>query len=414
MVFKNKDFPNFTNMKKISLLFILLVSVLTSCNVIRTVSLMKRGSVQQKEFTTTIPFEMRRGLIVMKVGIAGEVYDFILDTGAPNVVSKELAEKLNLKTKVEQNVGDSQSKKSDLGFAEIENIEIGGINFLNTGAAIADLQMSDAIRCLDIDGLIGSNLMRKAIWKFDYQAQLITITSTMETFDLGNDVLKMPFTTSLQGTPVLNVKLDSTTQQTAIIDLGSNGGFSFNEKSGRSILEHDKSIEHVEYVGAQVYGLYGLGAPDTMVFAKVPNIVIGDIQVSQTIASFSGTNAIIGTAFFSNYDFVLNWSTREALLIKRKDYINSSIEEFGFDIKYEGNKVWVSGLLAGSSAYKEGLCLNDEIIEIGNRKFDNVSPDDWCEIISAKLFKEDELEVVVKVLRNNEPVTFKLTKEKVL
>jgi hypothetical protein len=256
--------------------------------------------------------------------------------------------------------------------------------------------------------------MRKAIWKFDYQAQLITISNKMEAFELGNDVLKIPFTTSLQGTPVLNVKLDSTTHQNAIIDLGSNGGFSFNEKSGRSILERDKLIEHANYVGAQVYGLYGLGAPDTVVFAKVPNIVVGDVKVSQTVASFSGSNAIIGTEFFSNYDVIINWSTSEALLIKRKDDVNSSIEEFGFDIKFDGGKVLVSGLFAASSAYKEGLRLNDEIIEIGDRKLDNVSPDDWCEIISDKLFKEDQLDVVVKVLRNNEPVTFTLKKEKVL
>jgi hypothetical protein len=218
----------------------------------------------------------------------------------------------------------------------------------------------------------------------------------------------------LQGTPIMNVKLDSTTHQTAIIDLGSNGGFSLNKKSGLSIVKNDKSIEHVEYFGAQMSGLYGLGAPDTMLFAKVPNIVIGDVRVSETVASFSGTSAIIGTEFFSNYDLIINWNINEALLIKKKDYINSSLEDFGFDIKYEEGKVKVGGLFSGSSAHKEGLRLNDHITEFGDRKFENVSPDDWCEIISAKLFKEDELEVDVKVLRNNEPVTFKLTKEKVL
>jgi predicted aspartyl protease len=401
-------------MKKFLFLSILLVSVLTSCKVIRTVSLMKRGSVQQKEFTTTVPFEIRRGLIVLKVGIAGEVYDFILDTGAPNVVSTELAEKLGLRSKVERKVGDSQSKKNDLGFAEIENIEIGGINFLNTGAAIADLKMSDAIRCLDIDGLIGSNLMRKAIWKFDFQAQVITITTSMDAIELGSDVLKIPFTTSMQGTPIMNVKLDSTTHQTAIIDLGSNGGFSFNKKSGLSIAENDKSIEHVEYYGAQMSGLYGLGAPDTIMFAKVPNIVIGDVQVSQTIATFSKTNAIIGTEFFSNYDLIINWNIKEALLIKRKDFINSSLEEFGFNIKYEEKKVLIGGLYSGSSAHKEGLLLNDQITQIGDRMFDNVSPEEWCEIMFADLHKEDDQEVVVKVLRDGAVVTFTLKREKIL
>ena len=118
-------------------------------------------------FNAKIPFEYRLGLIILKVDIAGKEYDFVLDTGAPNVISKELAQKLGLNNVSEQKVGDSQGEYSNLGFTTIEKVTIGGIHFLNTGAAIADLELSKEVGCLKIDGLIGSNLMKKAIWKFD-------------------------------------------------------------------------------------------------------------------------------------------------------------------------------------------------------------------------------------------------------
>ena len=45
---------------------------------------------------------------------------------------------------------------------------MGGINFLYAGAAVADLIQSKELGCLQINGFVGWNLIRKAVWKFDY------------------------------------------------------------------------------------------------------------------------------------------------------------------------------------------------------------------------------------------------------
>jgi len=106
---------------------------------------MKNGEVEQEEFSVQIPFEYRLGLIILKVNISGEEYDFLLDTGAPNVISNELAKKLEINIVTRQKVGDSQGQKSDLELAKLDKISIGGIHFLNTGAAIADLSLSNKV-----------------------------------------------------------------------------------------------------------------------------------------------------------------------------------------------------------------------------------------------------------------------------
>ncbi|NRB81964.1 MAG: clan AA aspartic protease, partial [Saccharospirillaceae bacterium] len=103
---------------------------------------MKSGEVEQEVFNVQIPFEYRLGLIILKVNIAGKEYDFLLDTGAPNAVSKKLAKELNLTPIFSEVVTDSNGDNSELGLVKLDHVSIGGVKFLNTGAVIVDLELS--------------------------------------------------------------------------------------------------------------------------------------------------------------------------------------------------------------------------------------------------------------------------------
>jgi predicted aspartyl protease len=401
-------------MKKIIFAFLLFSMFAMGCSMVRTARILKSGSVQQMDFTTTIPFEMRMGLIIMQLEIAGKTHDFILDTGAPNVVSKELAEKLGLTSQAERKVKDSQNQSGDLGYSKLDTISIGGINFLNTGVIIADINASDELRCLNVDGLLGANLMRKAIWKFDYKAHTITITSSQASLNLEGEVKKIPFTTRLQGTPVIEVLLNSATKQSAIIDLGSNGGFHFKRSSAVDMEKRDSTIAQVDFIGSRASGLYGLGIPDTVIFAKVPKIEMGEILVVGNIVSCDNSGSTVGNEFFENYDLVLNWFTSEALLIKRKEYDNIDLETYGFTLKRDDGKIRVGGIFAGSNAFKEGLKLGDHILQIDDIIFENVDRDDWCDIIYAEILRKNSEEITVKVMRDEKQFELKLKKERVL
>ena len=84
-------------MKLNKLIYSLIVlALLSSCASSKINKTLKQGNIVQKDFKVTVPFEYRNGLIILKVTIQDEIYDFILDTGASNVLSKELAEKLKV------------------------------------------------------------------------------------------------------------------------------------------------------------------------------------------------------------------------------------------------------------------------------------------------------------------------------
>jgi len=300
-------------------IFTICLFFLFSCKGLKTKKLFTDGEVSQKEFKTEIPFEYRNGLIILKVTIEGKQYDFMLDTGAPNVVSKELAQKLNLKNEVKRKVSDSQKASSKLSFTKIKELSIGDLDFLNTGAVISDLS-KDAVGCLELDGFIGANLMQKAIWKIDYPNQIITITNSRDALQLSGAQKIIPFEHPAQGTPSINIRFNNILQKNVKYDTGSNKGISAPKKILNQLVKADASIPMVHGFGISSYGLYGAGKMDSLYFGKVENISIGDIDLKNQMVQFKKSGSILlGTQFFKNYVTILDWFKKEIILIPQKE-----------------------------------------------------------------------------------------------
>lgn len=385
--------------------------LLTSCGATKTSKLMKRGEVEQEVFDVKIPFTYRLGLIILKVNIAGEEYDFLLDTGAPNVISKELAKKLKLNNKTEQFVGDSQGASSKLGFTAIEKLSIGGIHFLNTGAVIADLKLSKNIGCLKIDGFIGSNLMRKAIWKFDYQNQLITIANSTESLDMPKSTHKIPFKTKVTGTPVIDIQLNGVEEKNVAVDLGSTGYMELSKKTLDALMRKNPSIPITHSFGSLFSGLYGYAEPDSTFYLRLPAVAFGDVSLENTIVSFSKKSAAtVGTKFFKNYDLIIDWFANEILLVSKTAYRNSTLSNFGFSCFNQDDRLIVSNI------YKNGedLKLGDQILEINEVRYDKLLTEQWCEIMGNGLIGENVQDVSVVLLRDGKELRYMLKKVSLL
>lgn len=397
-------------MKKLLLSILTVTFLFSSCSTIKVVSLMKNGKVEQEEFSVQVPFEYRLGLIILKVNIAGEEYDFMLDTGAPNVVSKELADKLGLKHITEQKVGDSQGQKSDLVFSKFEELSIGGIDFYNTGVVIADLKFSNTIACLEVDGFIGSNLMRKAIWKFDYKNQIITMTSSMDSLTIPERPNIISFTPHLTGVPKVELKLNDVIQKNITVDLGSNGHFSLAKNTYDSIIKKNPTLPKTTNFGSSRTGLYGEGEADSSFYLKVPAITFGDISLDSTVVKFSPVSAsTIGTKFFKNYDVIFNWFTEEIMLINHTEYDNSNFESFGFSCINNEHQLRVSEVNVKMKALKIG----DQVLSIDEVNYRELNPEQWCEIVGNGLLK-DKVEINITILRDNQEISFVLKELKLI
>lgn len=393
---------------------LIFLTLLTSCNSLKQLQLMKSGKTKQKDFFITIPFEFRAGLPILEVQVNGLKGNFLFDTGAPNVISLEFAEKLHLKTKAKGNVEDSGGNNvTNQKYVSLSDVKIGSVNFLNTGAIIQDLKSSDIMECIKLDGIIGANLMKEAFWKIDYKNQTLTLTNDISKLGISDDYKLLKFKAKISSTPLVNISINGIEVTNITFDTGSNGQITLPKRIYHKLNKKDK-LNSTFIKGSTTYGVNGKAQSDTTYFAKSKNFRIGNITFNNKILKFRKHSDIIGTGFLKNFDIILDWKSNIIYLRKIKDYDYNSIIDFGFKPDLINNKIFVGAIFNNSDSDGK-LEIGDEILEINNTDFESFSKFDFCELVNNRKWKYERSEKIkIKIKRNKEFLTYEIKKLELL
>ena len=310
-------------MKKITVA-ILVLATLSSCAIsIKANKYFKQGKTVQQNFKETIPFRIKDGHIILTVNIKDKDYDFMLDTGASNLVSKELAEELGLKVLGSEKVGDVYNNTKTQEYVGLESIQIGEVEFVETAALIFDFNSVEIWDSLGVDGFIGSNLMQHAIWDFDFTNNEVTITDDESKLSIPDDFIENKLFIGVAGVPSIACELNGEKVWNFTLDFGFSGGvvvpFSeFNKQvSSGQITEFKKSETN------GVVGMYGkqdfkrefyLGLIDEIEFGN-------NTLINQEVYAEQYLEKMFGLAFFRNYRVVLNWDSKKVKLIEKSNPI---------------------------------------------------------------------------------------------
>ncbi|MFD2909684.1 aspartyl protease family protein [Flavobacterium ardleyense] len=391
---------------------LILFSVLSSCAGSKIDKTLKQGNIVQKDFKVTVPFEYRRGLIILKVTIENEVYDFILDTGASNVISKELAEKLNVIPLGTEEVGDINKKKQQLKYTKIDDIQIGGINFKETIAAKVDLN-SGELACIKADGLIGANLMRFAVWDFDFKNQLITISSDEKKLNIPSDAIESKVYIGTASKLSMTTQVNGKTVLKNLVDLGntSNAYLSYS-----AFIKQKKSQKITNYVKGSGYtsiGMYGKAEPKNEYSVKIDNIKIGDHIITNKIMGVKSGSTNLGLPFFKNYRLILNWKSKRLKMIQQSASLNTELNHFGFNPTFEENKIFV-GFIYNDTEASKVLQFGDQIVQINGIDYTNLAKNQKCDVFISGAIPKEADEIAIIVLRNEEKIDIQLKKVKLL
>ena len=386
-----------------------LAALFSGCAMFKAAKFIKGGSVAQPAFKVEVPFELRYGLIVLKVTIHGKEHNFVLDSGAPNVISKELAQQLCVKLVGKDSTRDAHGNKGSLEYAIIDSIGIGGLQFLNTGAATADLRQSPEISCFNVDGFIGANLMRKAVWQFDYERHIMTIASSRDSLTIPAGAKTIRFRTAHSGTPLIDVQMNGQTDHNVAVDLGSNLDFistaeTFDLLMGNSLVPNTWSY------GYGATALYGRGEQDTTRYAVIRSMQMGDVTISNQVVSFPKKGVkTVGTHFFRNYKLVLDWQANELTMISVRPFDNLSEQKYNCSFVLRDHQVFV-GSINAAGAVADGPQLGDQVLEIDGRDYSNCSSDVWCTLMGQRL-DGTATNTNVRVKHGDKELNFTLTKE---
>lgn len=376
-------------------LLVVALLFLGSCHIIKTIKVLKKGEVAQKNFCEKINFESRVGLIIMKVKVNGHDYNFIFDSGAVNCVTKEVAKELNLKPVIKQKAEDSEGKTGGIEFAMLDEIKIGKISFKNTSAAIIDLGAVPELACLKVDGLIGANLMRKIFWQLDYVKQTATFSDHLDSLYVPKDAAVIPFTAELSGTPTVEVELDGMKSKGNIFDTGSSGAVSLSGPTFRKYLQKNPSTKFVRGLGSNSAGLYGVGF-DTTYAAKL-NLKMGTLSLKNQLVESKREKGNLGSDFFRDYIVTMDWAHSKIYFVAQ-EVLPATWETFGFSTNKKDKKLYVSFLYENSPAALAGIKRGDEIVSINGIRYDNMNNEDFCEMLikTPSWKKERVIEITYK------------------
>lgn len=399
---------------KVSSIFILVILfLLTSCQK-QVLGLFKKGEYSKNEEIVEVPFTIENGLIIIPVQIEGETYRFLLDTGAPNVISKELSEKLSLKKSRSIKTIDSQGNSSVLDYVKVHKISIKSADFMNTIAAVADLKQADAIACLNIDGLIGANLMRKAYWQIDSRNNVVRIASAKGQLRISEDSYVIPFATEVTGTPLIHLKIGQTDVRRLKMDTGSVGFLSTDSEYHNELKTNGYILAERSSYGISSVGLFGTSEKDTIRQVLLKDFSMGNLTLNEQIIDFKRSkSSLLGMSFLRNYLVTINWKNNTLFLSPQGEFQNSFAESFGISLFKKGEKMVVSLIADGSSAQQAGIKVGDVVLKVNDVDVAHTTLEEYCRVI--KLVRVKEVEVLQIVLeRDGRENEYSLTKMPVL
>lgn len=359
-----------------------------------------------KNFKQEIPFEEVKGMLLVEVEIDGKVKRLILDTGSTTCIDTETAKSVETIKLGKRKTVDSNNNKKHINYVKLNEVKVGGIPFHSIVSTVNDLENLKTIACIKVDGILGSNVMNKAIWQINYTTQKITITDSRDSLNLIGNEAELNFYSIGKGVPKIDMTMNDIYIGEAAFDTGYNGTIGVDIKN---------LPLNVGFIEKEAISTGTLSSSETKIkIAKIPKLKIGQSFVeNNVIVNFSKDNTfgLIGTAFIKSYNIVtIDWINQKILLNKNSGPMTNPNLGFGFFPKFHNGEIIVGSIYLNSPAYKKGMRLNDKILKINGLDFSEKTFERYCGFINSSLENgSNKMEVEIESKQSK----LKLTLDKV-
>lgn len=401
--------------KKHIILFFLVI-IVVGCTPLKRLKTVTQGNVESKNYYEEIPFTYYNGEIIIEVEISSVKYHFVFDTGADlTQIDDDLRNQIEHKSnKVSNTITDANNTKQKSEYIAIENIKIGTINFSNTGAFVSDLSHFDEMfGCLEFDGIIGSNLMRKSNWQIDYDQKVLRFTDEISKLSTNEVVFAFKTHSGKYGPPKINLEINGQKEKFTF-DTGYSGSITSNLSFFKLLNSNEKlATTSYNYSNFSAYGKTIVKANS----AYIPKVQIDDLKLHNKLINFkeNGSN-LIGNAFFQNYLVTLDWKNERVYLAPRHEMEDEVLKSFEvlFAPDYTDNSIRINSTW-DDHQLKEKIEIGSKISTINSINVSNFNKQELCEYWNTEkktIFNNDTIEI--EVIQNGRAEKIVLTKKQLL
>lgn len=250
---------------------------------------LNQGGPVEKNYYCEIPYQNLNGKIIIEGQIAGKKHKFLLDTGAPVAISKELADEIKAIPLDKSVIHDTFLRQDSIGIIQLNGIKLGDVTF--NGIPGITL-FPDFYKCYDVDGVIGSNLLRNSIISFDSKRHLIILTDQKNKLNLKpKNSTDLITNVGPQSDPQIKIVLKNKLTLTIPFDTGDNNFLRLNDKTVTDLKQYALFDTLAKGYGASSMSLMGLQAPATKYLYKVASFSVGNGKFTN-LATESSKEAI--------------------------------------------------------------------------------------------------------------------------
>jgi predicted aspartyl protease len=354
---------------------------------------MNQGGTSQKNYFSVVKFESFHGFMIVTAKIKGDDYKFMLDTGAPNCVSKALQKKLNFKVLNKFSIGDSNGNKDSMTAVIVDAIEFGGVTFNAVPTLVMDSPLF--IDCMKVDGLIGSNMLKNSIVRFSYTDRTITLTDDIEKLNISEKYASDMVVTSGQSSPLIRVKLEGKGKnpEQLLFDTGFNGFYDFADRHYKTFENRDVFSVEAEGYGRSSVGIHGNSKDVSCKKLNVHEMNVNGTAF-QNISTETSTdpNSKIGHKILEFGNATLDYKNKKFYFEPFKEKVDMKEKTFPFRARINDDKLFIG--IVWDDKLKENVEIGDQIIAIDGVNCEQVS---ICNAASGKLFAgKDTAKLTIK------------------
>lgn len=358
------------------------------------------GNIAQKEFLEEIPFELKFGKIILPVRINGQSYRFLLDTGAPNIISKKIADVINPDFKKDINVVDANNQRQNMELVPIPELQLGSLRYINGVAIVVDLDNHPILKCFRLDGFIGSNFFKNVVLQVDYAAKKIRISPTIKSFAPNSNGQPMRLI-GPQLAPYITItypnEIKIITDQ-ALLDTGMDGFYDLSSRAYKLFNAESDSVVNTiaSSTGVGALGLFEKLGPTPHWMVEIPKVKLSETLFTHAqVITTDDENSRIGLKAFEYGKVTLDFNkkkwyyeagTSADLTTKPKQLSPTFIDE-----KLVVGIVWEESL-------QSKLQFGNKIVKINHQSIESLSV---CELLKMKDILNENSNYVLEIINNS-------------
>lgn len=340
------------------------------------------GGTTQKKYYTEVPYKITKGKITITVEIKGKNYQFLLDTGAPTAILNKLYNDLQPQKLSPIVITDQSGLKDSVQTVSIDAIGLNGLVFNDIPA----LHIDDMgpMACLNIDGIIGSNLLRNSIVQINPKSKTVIITDNIKLLKLNKRNSVKMVVDKIQSSPLISIVFETekiSVNESILIDTGMTDFYDLSV----GVLKNAEEYKVFEVLntatGAYSLGLHGIAEPKENYKVHVPNINIGKFMFTNVTTNTTYDNrSRMGTAFLDHGTITLDYKNGRFYFepFEGQEQISMANKTWPIDLVLKDKKAVIG--IVWDKALQEKLKTGDEVIQFGNI---NYSEMDECAIVIA-------------------------------